>query len=235
MSALERRVGAQLRMVRTAVFAGSLIPIGALVGCGAGDGGVQTVAAIGASSPPASRPTVPLIASASGATRTDPPKKVADGTYSITIWGALIGGSFELAGTLRVENRAVGGAAVTEVCVRAGDPIGLPEVGAIVLQSSSVCVGRTAPRVELGRVEVQGANVTLTPIASRVATPTTPGQTFTALADAVGCPMTPVSGQLRATFAADGSVTGSIKLDGAGPTACGRAGYDAQFSGARSK
>lgn len=118
----------------------------------------------------------------------------------------------------------------SDVCLISGFPAGQPDVGAIWLGSNSGCdPDASAADIDLAFVTVATNTITVKPD-ERVAA--TGGNNFTSSSDYIwACLFNPVSGQMRVTIGADGSVRGSIDLTGYGGASCGNSGYQATISG----
>lgn len=174
-------------------------------------------------------PGVPTTTVAAGAQAAG----VAEGSWDVTMTGSVSGRSFARSGVLRIVPTiatagVTNGVNAVDVCLRSGFPAGIPEVGAIWLNSNSGCeAASSGADLDLGVVTVDGAVVTFAPDPQISATL---ANAFTS-SDSVGfaCPYAPVEGRMTVVVEG-GQVSGTVAIGGYGGASCGSTTYDAEFS-----
>jgi hypothetical protein len=163
-----------------------------------------------------------------------PPGIAVPASYAVTITGTVSGRGFRREATLRIVPTIASTGTTNavnpfDVCLVSGFPGGQPEVGAIWFSSNSGCnPGASAADLDLADISVDGSVVTVTPD-SRIAA--TLGNNFTSSSSYISaCVYAPVGGALVINIA-EGSISGSLHVQGYGGAMCGQTTYDADLTG----
>lgn len=159
-------------------------------------------------------------------------------TYEVTLAGTAGGTAFERTARLRVldtitEIGITNDLNAVDVCLVSGEPAGRPEAGAIWYGSNSNCrPSNTGTAMDLGYVTVNGGTITVEPD-ERIAA--TLSNNFTTSDDYLHAGLyAPVGGSLRVELDTDGTVSGTVDLQGYVGAGYGNATYRASISGSRS-
>jgi hypothetical protein len=151
-------------------------------------------------------------------------------SWRVTISGTTSGKPFTVGGTVtlhRTVTRAgtINGVNRGDVCLKAGLPAGRPPRGAIWYGSNSACFPAVRENLDLAYVAVSGNQLTVNPD-RRFQDPATNVWTDR-------CSYSATGGAATYRVHTNGTLSGSVRLQGQGGAACGTSTYNATLTGVR--
>ncbi|MEV4279627.1 hypothetical protein [Actinoplanes xinjiangensis] len=156
-------------------------------------------------------------------------------SWRVTVSGTVSGSPFTVGGTVtlhRTVTRAgtANGLNAGDVCLKAGFPAGLPATGAIWYGTNSACFGVARANVDLAYVTVTSNQITAKPDGRLRALM---ANTWMKRSAATTCPYSPAGGTAVYRVDDNGSLSGTLRLQGQGGAYCGPSGYHATVTGVR--
>jgi hypothetical protein len=153
-------------------------------------------------------------------------------SWRVTINGTASRVAFSIDGTVTmhrtVTRETTNGANEVDVCLRAGFPGGLPSAGAIWFGSNSACFPVARADLDLAHVSVGDDEVTVEADGRLQALHI---NLWTGRPTVTTCPYSPTGGSAVYRIDSDGSLSGSVRLQGYGGAFCGTSSYSATVRG----
>jgi hypothetical protein len=155
-------------------------------------------------------------------------------SWRVTISGTASRNAFTIDGTVTmhrtVTRSTTNGVNEIDVCLKAGFPAGLPSTGAIWYGSNSACFQVARANLDLAYVGFSGDEMTVRADGRLQALVI---NLWTGRPTVSTCPYSPTGGSAVYRINSDGSLSGSVRLQGYGGAFCGTSTYDATVRGVR--
>jgi hypothetical protein len=156
-------------------------------------------------------------------------------SWRVTVSGTASGNPFTIGGTVTL-HRTITRAGTTnglnagDICLKAGFPAGLPAAGAIWYGTNSACFPVARADLDLAYVTVTGNQITANPDGRLQALMI---NVWTSRPSVTTCPYSPTGGTAVYRVNTNGSLSGTLRLQGYGGAFCGTSTYHATVTGVR--